>query len=275
MTDTTVTTTPPPVVTTPPPPAPAWHDGVEADIIGHAQNKGWKLDNPKEAFGAAAKVARDLERHFGVPADQLVKMPKPDARPEDIRAFHERLGAPKEAKEYDLSAISDATVADTLRATAHEAGLSKAAAAAVAASVAKALESKAATESTLAAGKLTEEKTTLRANWGDKFDYNHLQAIEGARRLGISQEGVKALEGQIGYAAVMEAMRKIGASTREDTFEGAGTQGKGDVVTMEGAVSRRNELKADKAWTERYLAGGITERREMDRLNQMITGVVA
>jgi hypothetical protein len=266
----------PPPAPPPPaaPPAPVWHTGLDAEMIGHAQNKGWKLDDPKEAFSAAAKVARDLERHFGAPADRIVKIPAADAKPEDLRSFYERLGAPKEAKDYDLSAVKDQSIADTLRATVHEAGLSKAAAAAVATSVAKALESKATTQTTLNDGKVAEERAALRANWADKYDYNHLQAIEGARRLGISKEGVNALEGQIGYAAVMEAMRKIGASSRDDTFEGSGAP-RGDVVTMESAIARRAELKADKAWTGRYLAGGVAERREMDRLNQMITGVVA
>jgi hypothetical protein len=265
---------PPPPPPTPPPP-PAWHTGLDAEMIGHAQNKGWKLDDPKEAFSAAAKVARDLERHFGAPADRIVKIPATDAKPEDFRAFYERLGAPKEAKDYDLSAVKDQSIADTLRATVHEAGLSKTAAAAVATSVAKALESKATTQTTLDAGKLAEEKTKLAASWGDKYNFNHLQAIEGARRLGITPEATKALETQIGYASLMESMRKIGANTREDTFEGGGAPNTGDVVTMEAAVARRSELKADPAWTDRYLKGGVAERREMDRLNQMITGVVA
>src|SRR5882757_381470 len=85
-----------------------WHDGVEAEFIGHAQNKGWKLDNPKEAFAAAAKVARDLERHFGAPADQIIRMPKADAPPAEISAFRQRLGWPAEAKDYDFSTIKDA-----------------------------------------------------------------------------------------------------------------------------------------------------------------------
>jgi len=268
---------PPPPGGTPPPAA--WHTGIDAEFIGHAQNKGWKLDDPKEAFVAATKQARELEKHFGVPADRLVKLPGNDARPEDIRAYHERLGAPKEAKDYDLSAITDAAVADSLRAVAHEKGLTKEAASAVAASVAKALESNRTQQTTLDTAKIADQRLNLEKNWGGKdsatYQFNHLQAMEGARRLGISKEGVAAMEGQIGFDAVMEAMRKIGAHTREDQFVERGVGGQGDVTTMEGAVARKNELMADKAWADRYLKGGATERREMDRLNQMITGVSA
>jgi hypothetical protein len=252
-----------------------WHDGIDAEFVGHAQNKGWKLDDPKEAFVAAVKQAREAEKHFGVPVDRLVKMPAADAKPEDLRAFYERLGAPKEAKDYDFTAVKDTTIADALRSTAHAAGLSKDAAAAIAASVAKAIESKAATDTTLDAGKLAEQQAKLKANWGDKFDFNHLAAIEGARRAGISQEAVKALEGQIGYDGVMEHFRKIGMNTREDTFVERGASGTGDVTTREGAVARKAELMADKAWGQRWLNGGQLEAREMLRLEQLITGVAA
>jgi hypothetical protein len=267
---------PPPPSPPPAPPPAAWHTGVDAEFIGHAQNKGWKLDDPKEAFAAAVKQARELERHFGVPPDRLVKLPAADAKPEDLRSFYERLGAPKEAKDYDLSPIKDAAISDAMRAAMHERGVPKDAANIIAAQVAKAIESKVTTDNTLLTTKLAEQKEALAKNWGDKFAYNHLQAIEGARRLGISPDGVKALEGTIGYDQVMEVMRKIGANTREDTFVERGAGGpQGDVTTLEGAKARKAELMADAAWVDRYNNGGAAEKREMSRLNQMITGVVA
>jgi hypothetical protein len=262
---------PPPPPETPPPAA--WHTGIDAEFIGHAQNKGWKLDDPKEAFVAATKQARELEKHFGVPPDRIVKLPAADAKPEDLRAYYERIGAPKEAKDYDLSAVKDATVAESLRATMYERGVPKDAASAVAASVAKALESKATSESAVNVQKLEEQKAALRANWGDKYDYNHLQAIEGARRLGIAPDAVKALEGVIGFDKVMDAMRKIGVGTKEDTFVERGGGGPaGDVTTREGAVARKQELMADAAWADRYLNGGAAEAREMTRINTLIDG---
>jgi len=258
-----------------------WHDGVDAEFIGHAQNKGWKLDNPKEAFAAAAKVARDLEKHFGAPAEQIVKMPKADARPEELRSFYERLGAPKEAKDYDLTAVKDQAIADSLRATMHERGVPKDVATSIAATVAKSLESKAATDATLLSGKLAEQRANLTKNWGAEgsptWNFNHLQAREGARRLGIAPEAVKLMENQIGYDQVMETMRKIGANTREDTFVEKGVGGnQGDVTTVEGAAARLKELMADTdGWAKRLSAGGVAEKREWQRLTQMITGVAA
>lgn len=251
-----------------------WHDGVADDVKGFWQNKGLPLDNPKEFGTKLTELYRSAEKFIGVPPDQVVKIPKADAAPEDIRAYYERLGAPKEAKDYDLSAVKDATIAEAIRTAAHTRGVTKDAAAEIAKAVATSLESRATSESTVNVQKLEEQKAALRANWGDKFDFNHLQAIEGARRLGITPEAVKAAEGLIGYDKLMESMRKIGAHTREDTFVERGAGGSaGDVTTREGAVSRKAELMADVAWADRYLKGGAAEAREMTRLNTLIDGV--
>jgi hypothetical protein len=239
-----------------------WHNGVDAEVLGFWQNKGLPLDDPKTFGIKLTEQYRAAEKFIGVPPDQVVKLPKADAAPEDLRAFYERLGAPKEAKDYDFTPVKDQAVADALRAAAHTAGVPKTAAEAVAKAVATVLESKATQQTTLDTAKLAEQKERLKTNWGDKFAYNHLQAIEGARRLGIDPEGVKAMEGIIGYDGVMEAMRKIGASTREDTFVERGAGGPaGDVTTLEGARARKAELMADQAWGKRYLEGGAAERR--------------
>lgn len=253
----------------------AWHDGVDAEVKGFWQNKGLPLDDAK-AFGLKlTEMYKGAEKLIGVPQDQIVKLPKSDAPPEDLRAFYERLGAPKEAKDYDLSAVKDTSIAEAMRVSMHERGVPKDAAAAVATAVAKALDAKATSDNTAATLKLQEQKDALAKNWGDKFQYNHLQAIEGARKLGITPEAVKALEGVIGFDKVMEAMRNIGANVRESTLIGGGGPQQGEVSTVEGALARKAELMNDKAWVTKYNAGDPAAKREMTGLNQMITGVTA
>src|SRR5690242_976648 len=56
-----------------------WHQGIDPLIIGHWQNKGYDLADPGKVALEATKQARELERHFGVPADQLIKLPKDTA----------------------------------------------------------------------------------------------------------------------------------------------------------------------------------------------------
>jgi hypothetical protein len=278
--------TPPSPPTPPTPPATAWHTGVAPEMLGFWQNKGLPLDDPK-AFGAKlTELYQNAEKFIGVPPDQVIKLPKPDAKPEEISAFRQRLGVPAEAKDYDFSTIKDAggqplaaPLADALRAASHEAGVPKDAAAKVAAAVVKHLDSVRSTETTLAAGKLAEERVKLEQNWGGKdsptYQFNHLQAVEGARRLGITPEAVKALENQIGYSSVMDAMRKVGAARSEDAFVTSPGSGSGTPTTREGAMARKVELMADKAWGARLTAGDTEARREYDNLNKIILGDMA
>lgn len=265
-----------------------WHDGVEPEVLGFWQNKGLPLDSPVTFAAKLTEQYRAAEKHIGAPPDQLVRMPKADAKPEEISAFRQRIGVPVEAKDYDFSSVKDGAgqplaqaMADALRASFHAHGVTKDAAPAVALDVVKHLDSQKTTQATLDAGKLAEQKMTLERNWGGKdsatYQYNHLQAIEGARRLGITPEAVKALEGQIGYASVMDAMRKIGGARGEDIFVQTPPGGGGPtaVTTREGAISRKQELMADKAWGARFTAGDAEARREYDRLNIMINGEAA
>jgi hypothetical protein len=255
-------------------------------VLGFWQNKGLPVDDPK-AFGVKiTELYQNAEKFIGAPPDQLIRLPKADAKPEEISAFRQRLGVPTEAKDYDFSTIKDAAgqplaapLADALRAASHEAGVPKDAAAKVAAAVVKHLDSVRTTETALAAGKLAEEKTKLEQNWGGKdsstYQFNHLQAMEGARRLGITPEAVKALEGQVGYASVMDAMRKVGAARSEDIFVTPPGPGQGTPTTREGAMARKQELLADKAWGARLTAGDAEARREYDSLNKIILGDLA
>jgi hypothetical protein len=255
-------------------------------VLGFWQNKGLPLDDPK-AFGTKiTELYQNAEKFIGAPPDRIVKLPGADAKPEEISAFRQRLGVPADAKDYDFTSIKDAAgqplaapLADALRAASHEAGVPKDAAAKVAAAVVKHLDSARATETNLQAGKLAEEKGKLEQNWGGKdsatYKFNHSQAVEGVRRLGIAPEAIAALENQVGYAGVMDAMRKVGAARSEDIFVHAPGAGQGQPTTREGAMARKQELLSDKAWGARLTAGDAEARREYDALNKIILGDAA
>lgn len=271
-----------------PPPAAAWHTGVAPEVLGWWQNKGLPLDDPKTFGTKITELYQQAEKFIGAPPNEIVRMPKADAKPEEISAFRQRLGAPAEAKDYDFSAIKDAAgqplsapLADALRASFHAHGITKDAAPAVALDVVKALDSVKATQTIIDAGKLADERMKLEQNWGGKdsatYQFNHLQAMEGARRLGITPEAIKALESQIGYSSVMDAMRKVGAARSEDIFvQTPGPGGpNGMPTTREGAMARKSELLADKAWGARFTAGDAEAKREYDNLNRIILGETA
>jgi hypothetical protein len=266
-----------------PAPAPApkpWYDGkVDADTIGHWDNKGWKKDDATAIAIEASKQARELERNFGVPADQLLKLPKDTADEAGWKAVHQRLGAPAEAKEYDLSSVKfngaelDAAFADKMRTAMLGAGVPKDKAPTIVKAAVEYLEGAETAETAERAASLKADRDALNKSWGSNFEFNRLTAMQGAKRLGVSEEDVARMEQTLGYKRTMELFHKIGAGTSEDTFTDS-AQG-GNPTTREGARARMNELQNDQAWAKKLLEGDAATRKEFDSLMYMIAGEAA
>ena len=251
-----------------------WYQGAGADAetVGFWDNKGWSKDGPDKIAIEATKRARQLESHYGVPAEQLLKLPRADAGPEAWRSVHERLGAPKEAKDYDFGDAAkdlDETFVTTMRDALHKAGMPKDAAAELMRSTAKWFNDTEAAETTAKQAQLQTERSDLAKDWGRDFEFNRLTAMQGVRRaVGNGEDAQKIIDGMaqtMGYKATMEFWRKIGEATTEATFVGAG-QGGGMVTTVNGAKSELERLRTDDAFTKRYLAGDREARQTMDNL---------
>lgn len=256
-----------------------WYDGHDAELVGHYQNKGWDKLTPAEAAREAAKAHREAERFVGVPADQIVRLPKDANDQEGLNALQLRLGRPQTANDYKFDAVKfsdgsalDNGFADTMKQLAFNNGLSQVAAEKVAEGFVKYQESQAQTQSAEATAALATQRAELQKNWGANFDAMMLVAKNAATALGIKPEVVNALEGQIGYKGVMEMFANIGSKIGEDKFISNINPNAPGVTTREQAVARKAELMADKTWTERYLAGGAAESKEMTALLTIITG---
>lgn len=262
-----------------------WYQGkLDADLIGHIENKGWKKDDPIEVAVQATKAARELQKHFGVPADQLIKLPKDTADEAGWRSVHERLGMPKEAKDYDFSGLKfadgrdiDAGLADAMRASLHKSGTPKDAASGIMKTVVDYLDGQSTAAANERAARIQTERTDLMKEWGTNWEFNRLSAMQGAKRAAGSDDAaaklIDSMQNAIGYKATMEFWRKIGAGTSEDTFVDT-TQG-ANPTTRNGARARLNDLKADKEWSTRLLKGDAATKREFDSLMTMIHGSAA
>ena len=279
MSETTTQTTQTTTTATP------WFDGIDAETLGHWDNKGWKYkDSPKELTIELTKAWKGLEKNFGVPADQLLKLPKDAADEAGWSAVRQRLGAPKEAKEYDFTNVKyadgrdfDPAMADALRNTLHKAGTPKDAAPEVAKAVAKVISDAETAKTAERTARLQTERAEVQKEWGQNFDFNRLQAMQGAKRAvgtdEAAQKLITSMEEAIGYRATMEFWRKIGAGTSEDTF--VDVQKGGTVTTRNGAAARLRELESDPDWAARLVKGDPKARQEMDSLLQQIHGVAA
>jgi len=264
---------PPPAPPSPPAPA-AWSmDGFDAETIGHWDNKGWKKDDPKALVGELHKAWKAAEKFVGVPPDQVLKLPKDASDEAGWAAVRQRLGMPAEAKDYDFSTVKradgsaiDQALSDTLRASLHKAGVAKDAAPEIVKAVVKNMDDAASASTAARAATLKAERDSLTREWGNNFEFNRLTAMQGAKRLGVDEATVAKLEGELGYAKVMEMFRKIGQGTSEDTFVEAGSGG--NPTTMNGAKARIAELRSDPEFVKNYLAG---RKKEVDEMNNLIS----
>ena len=261
-----------------------WYEGkADAETIGWLQNKGWDKD-PVTAAIEASKARREAERFLGAPPEQLLRLPKDATDEAGWNAVRQRLGAPKEAREYDFSTVKFAdgseleqSFTDRMRAALHKAGTPKDAAPGVVKEVVGFMDAADAADTAAKAARLQSERTALQSEWGPNAEFNRLTAMQGAKRAVGSEEKaaevISAMQDAIGYKATMEFWRKIGAGTSEDTFVESGHGG--NPVTMNGAKARIEELKNDPEWTARYLKGMPKEKAEMDNLIMLVTGVAA
>ncbi len=274
---------PAPAPTPDPAPAPApaaWHAGVEADVLGTWQNKGYDLSDPKNVAIQATKAYREAQKFVGVPETQLLRLPKDAADEAGWKSVWTRLGAPSDPKEYDFAPVKHADgsapaagLIDTLRTTAANLHLPKDRAAELAAAVVKHLDDARAEQEGARTAKLTEEKGVLAKSWGQNAAANKFIASQAAAALGVKPDDIAALEGVVGYARVMELFRQIGTKIGEDKFISTDRPGgNNQPMTREGAQARRTELMRDTAWVTRYRSGDTQAMKEMMGLNILISG---
>ena len=270
-----------------------WHDGIDAALLGHAQNKGWKYDNPKDAFAAAVNAHREAERFIGAPANELLRMPKANAAETDVKAFYSRLGVPAEPKDYDLSAVKfsdgtelDANFTDTIRASLYRAHVAKDRAGDVVKDIVKFMESSDASDSAETAAKIAAERDALKNSWGRNAEANMFVARQALNRLAgaagmTADQAGKAWDalstvGGIGAAAALEMLRVAGSTMGEDRFvAGNNPQGGHTPMTREAAAAEINSLKQDAAFRERLLKGSADDRRRWDALHKIAYGQAA
>ena len=233
--------------------------------------RGWVTAKGFKDPGALAQSALNQEKLLGVPADQVVKLPKP----EDVagwNAVYDKLGRPKEPKDYGLPVPEGdkGEFAGEASKWFHEAGLSGKQARTVAekwnAHVAAAQKAHADAQAAVE----IEQGKALRAAWGPQFDANVKVVDAAAKSFGMTAEQLTALKAVMGPSAAMKFMHTIGSKlgVEGDFVIGDNKPGGGNFNTPEGAQARIAALKQDKAWVTRFVAGDSEARAEMKKLHK-------
>lgn len=265
-----------------------WFDGFDDETKNYVNTRGLADKDPSTAFLDAAKAHREAQAYIGVPKEQLLKLPKEDATPEEWDAVHERLGWSKNADDYKLDGLKYADGTDVpdgfkdfVRARASELHLSPTATTKFAEELIKHNESGTAAKTADETAASTKAMEQLRQSWGANFEANKVIAdnayVAIAAAAGFDQPTITKAIQQLGAAAgkaeVMQMLLAVGQKIGEDKFIGGGGPG-GNLGprNAEQAVARITELKADETWVKRYLAGGTAENKEMNDLHTLAYG---
>lgn len=211
---------------------------------------------------------RNLEKLVGA-ADKVVKIPDSMDSPEG-RAFMERLGAPKEAKDYNLAFApennTDPKFVESLGAAFHEAGVPKTAAEKIVAKISayQADAKKAALDAYQS--KFKDAEATLKKDWGAAEQQNRNIAAEAMRTMGFTTKEVDSISFTLGHDRTMKLLHKLGVSVGEASFHAG--RGESGVLEPANAMAQQKALMQDAEFRTKLLAGDVEASRKWENLGK-------
>ena len=264
-------------LTTPaaPPAEKQWFDGYDQETKGWMESRGMTKLEPLAALDNAIKGFRNAEKYMGVPHERLARIPEWDkADKTELDAFYNKLGRPADPKGYDIK-LPDGVPRDYADAAAgkfHEIGLTPQQARALVEwnnQYGQEAASKVAEDQKAA---VAEQEKNLRRDWGMAYDKNDAMAGDAIRRMsekvGFSDGDLQKLTNAIGFDKAMKMFAEIGSTMTEDTYvdsSGVSFAPK----TPNAAQAKISQLRQDREFSAKLLAGNAQAKAEWDRLHEM------
>lgn len=261
-----------------------WHTGLDPVLVGNLQTHGWDTLDAPAAAAQLSKSYWELQKLQGVPADQILKLPKDAADADGWKAVWRRLGAPEKPEDYTFEGVDlgDETAAftDTIRNVATKHNAPKGLVQDVAAEVAKHLKGRQDASTSEAAAANTANLEALRREWGAGYEANRIEAADFAGKvkelMGGGDEIVRAI-GAVekvlndadmnGHAVILKMFHTLAAGMREDTHKGDGGSRPGP-MTYEMALARKQEILMGPE-SKKWLDGDPALAREVMNLSRI------
>lgn len=271
-----------PAVVAPVAPAPWYAARNDAEFTGTVQNMGLDKKDVSEAAFEFYKSHREAQKLIskvtGTPdKDRILIRPKADAPEAEIAAWHEKLGRPAKADDYDYKDVKsptgtelDAEQVAQLRASAFKANLTKEQAASIAKDQVEFAHKIAEAKAVVDQAKLAEEIRAVEKNWGPNHDANLFIAKQAMAKFGFTPDMLQTMQKTLGAGKIMDGFLKLGIQTGEARFIANQTQGGPQIMTREQAKARFAELKQDRAWGDKLRKGDVATVAEFNALSEMM-----
>jgi len=266
-------TTPPPAPTaTPPPPASAgatltsvptgeWTSGFKEETRSYITNKGFKTPE------ALAESYKNLEAKFSSPPDRTFVIPE-KLEGENVRPIFERLGAPKDAKGYELPREqgADPKFVEFLEGSFAKNAVTKA----QAQGIYGAFKDLAKSQGEARALAIRQADDNLKKEWGSSYDQNLNIAKQGVRVLGLDEKTLNTMEAAQGRDALFKTLKKIGDAVGESPFiDGGAPPAPPKTETAEEAYAKIKTLINDQKFVKKVNRGDVESLNEWNRLNKL------
>ena len=250
----------------------SWAAALDEDQRGWVSGMGLDKLDEKGALAKVLPMYRAAEQKLGVPADQLLRMPKDENDAEGFRAAMMKLGLPEKADDYGLPVPEGdkGEFAKMASGWMHEIGVPKRQAVALAAKWNEHVAAMATAQEGQYQQSAETDIAALKSEWkGEEYDKNVALAQRVRKTAGLTDQEAIALERAIGVKRAATVFASLGKSLGEHRFaEGTGgAQSFG--MTAEGARARIADLQKDSAWVAAYTAGDADKKAEFTRLMQI------
>jgi hypothetical protein len=213
---------------------------------------------------------RNLEKLAGVPADKIIKLPNDDS-PEAWGQVYDRLGRPKDVKDYGIP--GDSELSQAAGKWFHDAGLSVAQARKVSGALTEFAKAQETAATTARTEKEAADVAQLRKDWGPAFDEHANLVDAAAQKFGMKEEQLAALKAAMGPAGAMKFLHGLGTKLGVEGDFVSGGKGGPVPLTMEQARASITNLRRDRDFAARFNSPDVSvrseARKDMERLQKL------
>ncbi len=252
-----------------------WYEGLDEPILQHVQAKKWDTLDAPSAAKAIAQAHLAAQRFIGVPAEQIVRLPKgvDDPNFPDVYKRISEMGAPKDASGYSFAGVEGITEEDAkfVSELAAELKLPVNSAASVAQKLVSRQASVASANAERTAVSTAAEQAVLRQTWGANYDLNDFRVNRVAEQLGWDKSVIDTLHATVGGTKVLNGLLSLASKMSEATFLKGETSTNSATMSKQEAAEAKDIWMKDEARVKKYLNGDMDERKYITGLDQVLS----